>query len=166
MKEFWKKWKFLFLFVLKLICLALVFFLVTKWVLTPVRVTGNGMYPGLRDGDLVLIWRLDEPYSGDIVAYETKSGLRMGRVVATGGQVVQFGPEGGYLVDGYAPMEEIPYPTFGTDSGRAYPLTVSEGSVFVLNDYRSDTTDSREYGEVPASSVMGKVLFLFRRRGF
>lgn len=40
-----------------------------------------------------------------------------------------------------------------------------EGTVFVLNDYRRDLSDSRKTGGIPLDSVQCKVIFVLCRRG-
>ena len=90
-----------------------------------------------------------------------------GRVIAIAGQTVTFPEDGGYEVNGYQPAEEIPYETYQAENSPVnYPLTVPEGSFFILNDYRSDSSDSRQYGVVSETQIIGKLLFLLRRRGF
>ena len=44
-------------------------------------------------------------------------------------------------------------------------LSVPEGSVYVLGDYRTNTQDSRDFGAIPIKSVQGKVITILRRRG-
>ena len=48
----------------------------------------------------------------------------------------------------------------------SYPYTVGEDQVFILNDFRSDSTDSRLFGAVDMKDVKGPVLIMLRRRGF
>ena len=91
--------------------------------------------------------------------------MKLGRIVAVGGQSVDFPKDGGYTVDGYQPSEEITYQTFGAD-GVKYPIDVGDDEVFIMNDFRSDTDDSRQFGCVKKSDIDGKLLFLIRRRGF
>ena len=45
--------------------------------------------------------------------------------------------------------------------------TVPEGTVYILNDYRTEgTTDSRDFGAVPKTALKGKIFIMLRRRGF
>ena len=73
--------------------------------------------------------------------------------------------DGNLTVNGYGVYEDAVYPT--TDEGAAisFPYTVPKETVFVLNDYRSDPTDSRIYGGIPLKKTKGKVMIVFRIRG-
>ena len=130
------------------------------------RMSGNNMYPSLRDGDLCFLVKQGPIITGDIVYYETPSGCRFGRVCAVGGQEVRVEAEGGYLVNGYAPVEKITYPTYPAENGISYPCNIPDDGYFLFNDFREDTTDSRELGAVNREQIHGKVLFLMRRRDF
>ena len=151
---------------LKMTVLAGIITAVLTWVLGLHRMTGNNMFPFIKDGDLCILYKLEEYTTGDVVAYRNEKGtVRIGRIVAVAGQDVDFPEEGGYTVDGYQPTEEITYQTFGAE-GAKYPAHVGEGQFFVMNDFRSDTDDSRKNGAINASQVCGKLMFLIRRRGF
>lgn len=151
---------------LKITVLAGIITAVLTWVLGLHRMTGNNMFPFIKDGDLCILYKLEEYTTGDVVAYRNEKGtVRIGRIVAVAGQDVDFPEEGGYTVDGYQPTEEITYQTFGAE-GVKYPAHVGEGQYFVMNDFRSDTDDSRKNGAINASQVCGKLMFLIRRRGF
>ena len=52
------------------------------------------------------------------------------------------------------------------DSIVTYPYTVEPGKVFILNDFRSDTNDSRTFGAVSVKDLKGPMLFTVRRRNF
>ena len=149
---------------LKISVISLTAFAVLTWVLGFHRMAGNNMFPAIKDGDLCIMYKLEDYHSDDVVAYTDNSGAtKIGRIVAVGGQTVEFPEEGGYTVDGYQPSEEITYETHGVDTD---PIDVPEGSFFILNDFRSDTDDSRIYGVIEESRIDGKLMFLLRRRGF
>lgn len=155
-------------FLLKTAFLVGIVAAVFTFILSLYRMTGNSMFPSVRDGDLCLFYRLEECHLNDIVLYEDMDGKKKpGRVIAIAGQTVTFPEDGGYEVNGYQPAEEIPYETYQAENSPVnYPLTVPEGSFFILNDYRSDSSDSRQYGVVSETQIIGKLLFLLRRRGF
>lgn len=151
---------------IKMAVLGIIVFIVLTYVLGFYRMTGNNMFPFVKDGDLCIVYKLEEYTTGDVVAYRDDEGkTKIGRIVAVGGQSVDFPKEGGYTVDGYQPAEEITYQTFGAD-GVKYPVEIGENEFFIMNDFRSDTDDSRQIGIIKESDIHGKLLFLIRRRGF
>lgn len=158
---------FLFRFLVKTFLLTAAVASLCTWILCFHRMTGNRMFPAVRDGDLCVFYRLESCGLGDVVLYEDGKGtLRVGRIAAVGGQTVDFPETGGYEVDGYQPLEEIPYETYAAEESIGYPIVLGEDEIFLLNDFRSDTSDSREVGPVKASRIKGKLLVLLRRRGF
>ena len=129
------------------------------------RVNGNDMFPSLKDGDLVLGFRLESTLrSGDVVLYQANGSLHFGRILTLAGSTVEISGNGSVQVNGVTESGEILFST--DDPGTlTYPYTVPEGSVFILNDDRMETGDSRIYGAIPIKSIKGKVLTLLRRRG-
>lgn len=151
---------------IKIAVLVIIVVIVLTWILGLHRMTGNNMFPFVKDGDLCIVYKLDDYTTGDVVLYRNDEGkMKLGRIVAVGGQSVDFPKDGGYAVDGYQPSEEITYQTFGAD-GVKYPIDVDDDEAFIMNDFRSDTDDSRQFGGVKKSDIDGKLLFLIRRRGF
>ncbi len=162
-----KKYTVIF-FLLKTALLLVSIYLVSAYVLIPFRMSGNYMSPYFRDGDLGFFYRLKKPYLNEIVLYEDEKGQRRaGRIVAASGQTIEFSENGSFLVDGCQPAEEIPYQTFlPKDSQVTFPLTVGKDEYFLLNDFRGIDSDSRRWGCVKGEKILGKMLFLLRRRNF
>ena len=87
-------------------------------------------------------------------------------MVAQGGDTVNIDSQG-LIVNGAHQQEQgIVDETTQVADGVTFPLTVPEGSVFLLGDNRDEAVDSRIVGCVPAEQTLGKVIGLFRRRGF
>jgi signal peptidase I len=85
--------------------------------------------------------------------------------VAQGGDVIDVDDDGYLTVNGHTLDEDkIFYPTEALTGEITYPYTVEEGSYFVLCDYRTVTSDSREFGAIAKSDLDGKVISLIRRR--
>lgn len=124
------------------------------------------MFPAIKEGDLVIAYRIGKPSPGDAVIYKDDKGReRFGRVTASAGMRVEIG-DAGYLIDGYAPSEEIFYPTDVADNSKIeFPLTVPEEEFFILNDFRAQKDDARTEGCTPANRIIGKAVFVLRRRG-
>ena len=133
-------------------------------------VDGHSMLNTLQHDDRLLvvspIFYHDYQY-GDIVILR-KTGVFdndpiVKRVIAVGGQTVDIDFDAGVVyVDGEALEEDyIREPTY-TAEGTEFPLTVPEGSIFVMGDNRNGSSDSRDYrlGTVDTRYVIGKAAFL------
>ena len=140
-------------------CVALV--LLNKFVVTATIYYDNNMFPSIKDGDLVVIEKFDkEVQLSDVVIYNG----RLYRVIAKAGQEVDISKEGILTVNGMQPAEST---NSLTNKGeKEYPIKIPEGEIFVLNDYREDESDSREFGTIKEGDIEGKVFFITRRRGF
>ncbi len=145
--------------------LVLTVIVVNHWVIGVHVSHSNDMYPAVRDGDLCITYKLDRYLSEEVVAYKTKEGYRLGRIVALAGDTVDI-TEAGLFVNGISVSEMVVYDTPTSEAGVTFPYTVSEGAVFIFNDYRADTNDSRQFGEVSVEDLDGKAVLLLRRRGF
>lgn len=133
-------------------------------------VDGHSMLNTLQHDDRLLvvnpIFYHDYQY-GDIVILR-KNGVFdndpiVKRVIAVGGQTVDIDFDAGVVyVDGEALEEDyIREPTY-TAEGTEFPLTVPEGSIFIMGDNRNGSSDSRDYrlGTVDTRYVIGKAAFL------
>ena len=128
---------------------------------------GNNMYPAVHDGDLLVSFRLQKPFINAVVLYRMDGKTQVGRVIALEGSVVDIAENGSLTVNGVFPSEEIFYATYQADgSPVTFPYTVEPGKVFILNDFRSDTNDSRLFGAVDRKDLKGPMLFTMRRRNF
>ena len=154
-------------FLIKVAVIALVLWIVFTFILCLNVHYGNNMHPAIRDGDLLISLRIQKPYLNAAVLYEHDGETCVGRVIAMAGSIIGISDEGEMSVDGVVPGEEVFYPTFKAESsGIEFPYTVKEGEVFILNDFRSDTYDSRSFGGVSVNDLKGTVFFSMRRRGF
>ena len=151
--------------IVKLAVVAAVVWAAMTFVFGAYRLSGNNMYPMLKDGDLCVTYKLDDYRSDDVVAYRVNGRIRFGRIIARAGDTVD-GDQQGVLVNGMYPSEEVFYPTQMLETGLELPITLGEGECMVLNDYREDLSDSRTYGVIDEDELEGKVIFIFRRRGF
>lgn len=124
----------------------------------------NSAYPTIRDGEFCLTYRLADLKQGTMIIYRQGSKVKFGRVIAFGGDKVEICND--YIaVNDYGISENVVYPTTPEGSAFSYPYQVPKNCVFVLNDYRSDISDSRTYGGIPLDDVEGAVVFTMRMRG-
>ena len=149
---------------------VLVVVAIFTFVIRMMGVDGHSMLNTLQHGDRLLVVNsmLYHDYKyGDIVILR-KNGVFdddpiVKRVIAVEGQTVDIDfAEGIVYVDGEALEEDyIREPTY-TAEGTEFPLTVPEGSIFVMGDNRNGSSDSRGYrlGTVDTRYVIGKAAFL------
>lgn len=123
------------------------------------------MFPAMKDGDLIIGFRLQQTYmKDDVVVYTVNGETHVGRIAARAADVVTLDDSGTLLVNGTAQGGEIIYPTYAKENFE-YPYTVPENQIFILGDYRTQTADSRDFGAVSMENVKGKVITILRRRG-
>ena len=132
--------------VLKIVLIVGCIFAMFTFVYGIARVPDISMSPSIKDGDLVMYYRLDKMFSiGDVTVVQYQDGLVVNGAV----QVSQ----------------DIFYPTTQYAQGVSFPLTVGDGQVFLLGDNRTRATDSRIYGCVDIADTQGKVIAVIRTRG-
>ena len=150
---------------LRILFLALAGWVMFTQIFLITQVGGNAMFPAVKDGDLVIAFRIQKEYAkNDVVVYTADGERHIGRIVARASDVVTMDDSGKLLVNGTNQAGEILYPTYAKE-GLTYPYAVPEGHVFVLGDYRTQTEDSRDFGPIPMENVQGKVITILRRRG-
>jgi len=129
---------------------------------------GNGMYPFIMDGDLLITYKLDPYMVEDAVLYkDPETGEeKVSRIAAKDANNINITSMGQILINEYVPLERVFYVTMPDETSEIeYPYQMHEGEYFLLNDFRSKTDDSRAFGKVTEDEFLGKVVFVFRRRG-
>lgn len=151
--------------VLKIVYVLVAFFIVFTFIFGLHRNLSVGMQPSLRDGDLLFYYRLDRDYrANNIVLFKYQDDLIASRVAAVPGDEVNISSEG-LEINGHLMYEpEIYSKTTQFKGGPTFPLTVEEGTVFVLGDNREHANDSRIIGLIDDKDIKGKVMGVIRRR--
>ena len=165
-----KEGRDLYEWVQALVCSVLTVVLVFTFGIRLIGVDGHSMVPTLQDGDRLLVTTslLSGDYEyGDIVIIQ-KGAFAGGepivkRVIATGGQTVDIDFEtGAVYVDGTLLEEDYINELTFVEQGTEFPLTVPEGSIFVMGDNRNHSSDSRDasLGTVDTRYVIGRAVIL------
>ncbi len=132
-------------------------------------VDGTSMVPTMHHGDRYLISDLFyTPEQGDIVVFRPEvdgdNELWIKRIVAVEGQTVYIDPNDYKVyVDGKVLEEPYLEGAATIPKSTENPITVPEGSVYVLGDNRAISHDSRyeDLGCVPVSHLAGRVILRF-----
>jgi signal peptidase I len=118
------------------------------------------MRPTVKSGSLVAYLRRSRDFRrGDAVCLRLPGGnTAVRRVVAVAGDSVEL--RGGLTyINGLA--ERGSYSFTRTDprpEGVSFPVILRQGELFLLGDAREEAYDSRDFGAVKASDVLGKVI--------
>jgi signal peptidase I len=155
--------------------------LLQRFVIQPFAVSGDAMAPTLQPGDRILVLKsglLEGPIrSGEIVVFHPQQSLpctvvggHVGdlvlRVVALPGDTI-WSVGDTIFVDGRPLHERGWYDArFGQiGSAPIRSITLASGQYFVMADNRSDACDSRAFGPISKSSVVGEGTAIVGRHG-
>jgi signal peptidase I len=123
------------------------------------------MEPGIRSGDLLFYQRGPGGIvRGDVVVLQVPGiGAVVKRVIALPGDHVaccdtagQVTVDGKALAEDYLPAGDAPA------SGQRFQVSVGAGRVWVMGDNRDISRDSREWGPLPESDIVGRAELLVR----
>ena len=148
-----------------LVLTVVIFFLVHTFVAQPFRVEQRSMETTLLQDQYVLVDKLTPrwaPYErGDIIVFQPPDSMRSGsgapfikRVIGLPGDRVELDEPYLFLRRGE------PEPTEPSFEGETSWL-VPDGSLFVMGDHRSASADSREFGPIDVSTVLGRALLRY-----
>lgn len=156
----------IFQLLLKIVLIILAVILVFTFMYGMARINDVSMKPAIKDGDLVMYYRLDKRFvSGDIAVFKKDGRTTTGRVVAVAGDTVDITKDG-LMINGVTQIsQDIYFDTTQFQNGVDFPITVGEGQIFVLGDNRPEASDSRIYGCINVKDVKGKAIAVIRTRG-
>lgn len=152
------KKKVLRLFV-KIAVIVLIFIILFGFIFGLKRIKGLDMYPNIKQGDLIMYFRLDQRYNdGDAIVVNRNGKDYIMRIVATEGETVKIN-DNKILVNNLVEINESFYKTEAdTESSIKYPYKVEKGKYFVVFDYRLHKDDSRSFGTISKNDIKGKVI--------
>ncbi len=160
---------------------VLVALAIQAWLLKPYRIPSGSMLDTLRPGDRVLVnravYHLRDPQRGDVIVFrypEDPDVVFIKRVVGAPGDLLEA-RDGHLYVNGTRVAEPYVHRTGGRSDptvaqaaiagsimhdpwSLAEPYRVPAGNYFVMGDNRTDSDDSRDWGTVPRTAIVGEGL--------
>lgn len=144
--------------------LALLLFLIINFLSARIRVDGRSMEPTFHDGDYVIVnrlaYRFGELQRGDVVVFPFPLNGEedfIKRIIALPGDRIAI--RNGVLFLNGAVIEEdyLEVPP----RGDMEEMIVPAAHVFVMGDNRNDSSDSRIWGPLISSEIIGKAVFRY-----
>jgi signal peptidase I len=130
-------------------------------------IPSGSMEPTLNIGDRILVdklsYHLHAVHRGDIVVFSRPPGetLEPGvndlvkRVIGLPGETIS-GQSGHVFINGKQLAE--PWLPKGTETGNFSPVKIPKGDFFVMGDNRGFSSDSRVFGPISGSLIVGRVV--------
>lgn len=152
-----------------LICLAIIL-PIRYFVAQPFYVKGASMEPNFHEHDYLLVdeisYRFGDPKRGDVVVFRYPKDPQeyfIKRIVGLPGETVEI-KDGNIFVSNSAEevlkLTESYLPSFTeTVSQINEPVTLKDNEFFVLGDNRNGSKDSRSFGPVDKSFIIGRTFF-------
>lgn len=143
--------------ILAVFCFVFFKFFVFRFIVLPVRIEGNSMYPTYHDWGINFVNRMSYrhslPQRGDVVGIRMAgpSVMLMKRIVGLPGETVAFA-NGRLFVNG----EEMPEPYMTSHVPAPYmnPVTLGPNEYYVIGDNRQNS----DQGRIDRGRIMGKIV--------
>lgn len=151
---------------------ASVFLVIYIFLMRPFEVSGDSMYPTYQNGEYILtnliFLRFEDPQKGDVIVFrspEDPDKDYIKRVIATPGDTVMVAESKVHVNGSIIDESEYLSSTVQTPSGRfleeGETVSVPEDNYIVMGDNRPHSSDSREWGFLPKSEIIGKSFFVY-----
>jgi signal peptidase I len=150
--------------IIETVLLTLLIFFVIRFVIQSYHVEGVSMVPSLQDNEYVLvnkaIYLLHPPERGDVIVFHNPTNTSVDfikRVIGVPGDTVQV--DANHISINGVQLDEPYISSPATQVTNTWKI--SPGKYFVLGDNRPVSDDSRYWGCVPQSYIVGKAVAVY-----
>jgi signal peptidase I len=152
--------------VLEVAVITLLLFICVRGVIQNYQVQGPSMFPTLHNHEYILVdkatYLFGSPQRGDVIVFKWPRDTSedfVKRVIGLPGDTVHVDASGQVTVDGTAINE--PYVNDLTNPYQPNTWILAPNQYFVLGDNRGDSSDSRDWGPVPRSDIIGRAELVY-----
>lgn len=166
-----------FLDLVETVVISLSLFLVVYlFLMQPHQVNGQSMVPNFQSGEYVLTdkvsYKIGEPQRGDVIVFHAPASANcpkgtgcdfIKRVLGLPGETVEVKENhihvnGQVIEESYIPDE---FETLAGDYTNNRVITLGEDEYFVCGDNRPYSSDSRSWGPIQKTDIVGKAFFRY-----
>lgn len=142
--------------VIPYIVIVVVVVLIRTFIITPVRVDGDSMKNTLKNGDILLLYKLSNIDRFDIIVLDEEKDNEkiIKRVIGLPGETVAI-KKGKIYINDKVIDDEYAYGET-TDYNK---VTLRDDEYFILGDNRLISKDSRYFGPIKDNEIKGKIVF-------
>lgn len=142
--------------VIPYIVIVVVVVLIRTFIITPVRVDGDSMKNTLKNGDILLLYKLSSIDRFDIIVLDEEKDNEkiIKRVIGLPGETVAIKKGKIYINDKLIDDEYAYGETSDFDK-----VTLRDDEYFILGDNRLISKDSRYFGPIKDNEIKGKIVF-------
>ena len=153
-----------------------VFLIVYLFIMQPHQVSGKSMFPTYEDGDYLLTDKISyvfgSPNRGDVVVFHAPDNAGcpkntgcdfIKRILAIPGDTLEIKSNTVYVNN--IPLEEVYLSDEITTDAKSFTIgrvvTMGSNEYFVAGDNRPNSSDSREWGPISKTDIVGKAVFRY-----
>ncbi len=142
--------------VIPYIVIVVVVVLIRTFIITPVRVDGDSMKNTLKNGDILLLYKLSSINRFDIIVLDEEKDNEkiIKRVIGMPGETVAI-KKGKIYINDKVIDDEYAY----GETSDYNKVTLKDDEYFILGDNRLISKDSRYFGPIKDNEIKGKIVF-------
>lgn len=142
--------------VIPYIVIVVVVVLIRTFIITPVRVDGDSMKNTLKNGDILLLYKLSSINRFDIIVLDEEKDNEkiIKRVIGLPGETVAI-KNGKIYINDKVIDDEYAY----GETSDYNKVTLRDDEYFILGDNRLISKDSRYFGPIKDNEIKGKIVF-------
>lgn len=142
--------------VIPYIVIVVVVILIRTFIITPVRVDGDSMKNTLKNGDILLLYKLSSIDRFDIIVLDEEKDNEkiIKRVIGLPGETVAI-KKGKIYINDKVIDDDYAY----GQTSDYNKVTLKDDEYFILGDNRLISKDSRYFGPIKDNEIKGKIVF-------
>lgn len=142
--------------VIPYVVIVVVVVLIRTFIITPVRVDGDSMKNTLKNGDILLLYKLSSINRFDIIVLDEEKDNEkiIKRVIGMPGETIAI-KKGKIYINDKVIEDEYAY----GETSDYNKVTLRDNEYFILGDNRLISKDSRYFGPIKENEIKGKIVF-------